>query len=173
MAFAIMCLFGGAQYHMSKRWQAPRRNRFWPGLGYRPRRSWTGCWRTTGLAAQAADQAAQQVRLVREGLSDRQARRENSRRGLFDFVHAFAPEVTDLFGCSAALSRALSLGERKALAQAKLDGARRLYDALKAQGGQELDGQPPRPACSGGHPWRRPPPSWAPPRPSWSAPAGR
>ena len=86
--------------------------------------------------AAAADQAAQQVRLVREGLSDRQARRENSRKDLFDFVHSFAPEVKDLFGCSAALSRALNLGEREAVAHTRLEGAQRLYDALKAQGGQ-------------------------------------
>ena len=73
---------------------------------------------------------------MREGLSDRQARRENSRKDLFDFVHSFAPEVKDLFGCSAALSRALNLGEREAVAHAKLEGAQRLYDALKTQGGQ-------------------------------------
>ena len=86
--------------------------------------------------AARVDQAAQQVRLVREGLSDRQARRENSRKDLFAFVHSFAPEVKDLFGCSAALSRALNLGEREAVAHAKLEGAQRLYDALKTQGGQ-------------------------------------
>ena len=87
----------------------------------------------------AADQAAQQVRLVREGLSDRQARRDNSRRDLFDFVHSFAPEVKDLFGCSAALSRALSLEERENVARARLEGAQRLYDALEAQGGRNED----------------------------------
>ena len=86
--------------------------------------------------AAAADQAAQQVRLVREGLSDRQARLENSRKDLFDFVHSFAPEVKDLFGCSAALSRALNLGERQSLVRTKLEGAQRLYDALQAQGGR-------------------------------------
>ena len=95
--------------------------------------------------AAAADQAAQQVRLVREGLSDRQARRENSRKDLFDFVHSFAPEVKDLFGCSAALSRALNLGEREAVAHTKLEGARRLYDALKAQGGRVEEPGAPEP----------------------------
>ena len=94
-----------------------------------------------------ADQAAQQVRLVREGLSDRKARRENSRRDLFDFVHSFAPEVKDLFGCSAALSRALNLGERESVAQTKLEGARRLFDALEAQGGRETDLEAPAPAA--------------------------
>ena len=97
--------------------------------------------------AAAADQAAQQMRLVREGLSDRQARRENSRRDLFDFVHSFAPEAKDLFGCSAALSRALSLEERETVARAKLEGAQNLYDALKAQGGREADPAAPVPAA--------------------------
>ncbi len=85
----------------------------------------------------AADQAAQQVRLVRAALSERQARRENTHTDLFQFVHSFAPEVKDLFGCSAALSLALNLEEREAVAAARLEGARRLYEALRAQGGRE------------------------------------
>lgn len=85
----------------------------------------------------AADRAAQQVRLVRSALSERQARRENTHTDLFQFVHYFAPEVKDLFGCSAALSLALNLEERGAVAAARLNGARRLYEALKAQGGRE------------------------------------
>ena len=90
----------------------------------------------------AADQAAQQVRLVRSALSERQARRENTHTDLFQFVHSFAPEVKDLFGCSAALSLALNLEEREAVAAARLDGARRLYEALKAQGGREEPEEP-------------------------------
>lgn len=61
----------------------------------------------------AAGQAAQQVRMIQGGLKDRQARLENSRQELFRFVHTFAPEVKELFGVSAALSRALNLGERR------------------------------------------------------------
>lgn len=86
----------------------------------------------------AADQAAQQVRMVQSGLADRQARLENSRRELFQFVHTFAPEVKELFGVSAALSRALNLGERETLARSRLEGAQRLTQALRAQGGREL-----------------------------------
>lgn len=93
----------------------------------------------------AADQCAQQVRMIQSGLKDRQARRENSRQDLFDFVHSFAPEVKELFGCSAALSRALNLEERENLAVTRLKGARRLYEALKAQGGRE-EGAAPLPA---------------------------
>lgn len=86
----------------------------------------------------AADQAAQQVRMIQGGLKDRQARLENSRRDLFQFVHTFAPEVKELFGVSAALSRALNLGERETLARSRLEGAQRLTQALRAQGGREL-----------------------------------
>ena len=86
----------------------------------------------------AADQAAQQVRMIQGGLKDRQARLENSRRDLFQFVHTFAPEVKELFGISAALSRALNLGERETLARSRLEGAQRLTQALRTQGGREL-----------------------------------
>lgn len=91
----------------------------------------------------AADQAAQQVRMIQGGLKDRQARLENSRQELFRFVHTFAPEVKELFGVSAALSRALNLGEREALARSKLEGAQRLTQALQAQGGRELTEESP------------------------------
>ena len=103
----------------------------------------------TGFAADyqrraaEADQAGQQAQLVQAGVQERRDRRENSRRDLFAFVHAFAPEVTDLFGCSAALSRALGLDERESVAQAKLEGAQELYSALLAQGGQLEDPEAP------------------------------
>lgn len=86
----------------------------------------------------AVDQAAQQVRMIQGGLHDRQARLENSRQELFRFVRTFAPEVKELFGVSAALSRALNLGERETLARSSLEGAQRLTQALRAQGGREL-----------------------------------
>ena len=91
----------------------------------------------------AADQAAQQVRMIQGGLKDRQARLENSRQELFRFVHTFAPEVKELFGVSTALSRALNLGERETLARSKLEGAQRLTQALQAQGGRELTEETP------------------------------
>ena len=91
----------------------------------------------------AADHAAQPVRFILGGLKDRQARLENSRQELFRFVHTFAPEVKELFGVSAALSRALNLGERETLARSKLEGAQRLTQALQAQGGRELTEETP------------------------------
>ena len=94
-------------------------------------------------ASATAGQAAQQVRMIQGGLKDRQARLENSRQELFRFVHTFAPEVKELFGVSAALSRALNLGERETLARSKLEGAQRLTQALQAQGGRELTEETP------------------------------
>ena len=146
IVFAITCLFGAANYNMFKRWRA-KEEQILARFGVTAPEELEGVLEDYRSRAAAADQAAQQVRLVREGLSDRQARRENSRRDLFDFVHSFAPEAKDLFGCSAALSRALSLEERETVARAKLEGAQNLYDALKAQGGREADPAAPVPAA--------------------------
>ena len=99
----------------------------------------------TGLAEEyrhreeEACRAMEEASRVRTSLADRMARRENSWADILGFVHDFAPEVTDLFGCSAALSRALGLEEQRRLAQTRLEGARRLVEELIAQGGQEYD----------------------------------
>lgn len=58
------------------------------------------------------------------------AQKEELTAQLLDFVHPFAPEVTDPFGISAALSRALQQGERYSLAKAKAEAAEKLLSAL-------------------------------------------
>ena len=58
---------------------------------------------------------------------------------LLEYVHTFAPEVTDQFGAAAAVSRALTLLERRKEARLRADSARQLADTLAAQGGQETD----------------------------------
>jgi len=83
-----------------------------------------------------ADQAAQRSKSVRGALSDREARRENGWADVLDFVHTFAPEVQNAFGCSAALSRALSLESDLASARDRVEERRRRLDDLAAQGGQ-------------------------------------
>ena len=88
---------------------------------------------------QAADQAAQQCKTIRGTLNDRKARRENTRADLLAFVHSFAPQATDLFGCSAALSRALNLEHELTLAKDRLEERRRRREDLAAQGGQDFD----------------------------------
>ena len=87
----------------------------------------------------AAAAAAQHSKTVRGTLNDRKARRDNSRADLLRFVHTFAPQATDLFGCSAALSRALNLDHELALARDRVEERRRRREDLAAQGGRDYD----------------------------------
>ena len=89
---------------------------------------------------QRAEEAAAHARSVRGGLNERKARRDNTRADLMQFVHTFAPQVTDLFGCSAALSRALNLEHETALARERVEERRRRLEDLAAQGGRETEG---------------------------------
>ena len=86
-----------------------------------------------------ADACANECRQIREALENRRTRRENTHTALLDFVHGFAPEVKDLFGCSAAVSRALGLEDRMREATDKVEQKRRHRDDLEAQGGQLVD----------------------------------
>ena len=88
---------------------------------------------------QAADGAALQAKNLRGALNDRKARRENSWSDLLAFVHTFAPQAGGLFGCSAALSRALSLDHDLAVARERVEERRRRREDLAAQGGQDMD----------------------------------
>ena len=79
--------------------------------------------------AQEAQRALQAV----EAEGDKLGRqRQELKQALLDSVHLFAPEVTDLFGVSAALSRGLQQGEALALAQSRLEAAEQLLSALPA-----------------------------------------
>ncbi|MBQ8851834.1 MAG: hypothetical protein IJZ66_05275, partial [Oscillibacter sp.] len=88
---------------------------------------------------QAAEECAAQQKQIHGALNDRKARRENGRTDLLKFVHTFAPEVSDLFGCSAALSRALGLEDRMRECKEKVELTRRRRDDLEHQGGQLAD----------------------------------
>ena len=88
---------------------------------------------------QIAEEKAQEMKAIHGALDDRKARRENGRNDLMDFVHTFAPEVKDLFGASAALSRALGLEDRMRECKEKEALTRRRMDDLEAQGGQPFD----------------------------------
>ena len=83
-----------------------------------------------------AQSCADHAKTVRGALSDLQARKENSRTDIFAFVHTFAPEVKELFGCSAALSRALNLDHEREAARERLEQRRLRRDDLRSQGGQ-------------------------------------
>lgn len=89
---------------------------------------------------QAADKAAHEVEVIRNAVTERQNKRDETKSNLLDFVHAFAPEVKDLFGCSAALSRALGMEHELALARERAQERRRRLDDLAAQGAGHEEG---------------------------------
>lgn len=100
---------------------------------------------------QQAQSAAGELKTLRGALNEKLARRDNGRTDLLHFVHTFAPEVTALFGCSAALSRALNWEHELAMARERVAQCARRREDLALQGGQT--GQEPplqRPAHSQG-----------------------
>ena len=96
-----------------------------------------------------AEEAQRQLESVSAALEEQRQRREASRQQLLDFVHQFAPEVRDLFGCSAALSRSLNLEHELTLARERVEQRRRRLDDLAAQGGQEAEAGEDLPAPEG------------------------
>ena len=92
---------------------------------------------------QAADKAAHEVEVIQNAVTERQSKRDSTKAELLDFVHGFAPEVTDLFGCSAALSRALGMEHDLALARERAAACRRRLEDLAAQGAGHSDGPVP------------------------------
>lgn len=89
---------------------------------------------------QAADKAAHDVEVIQNAVTERQTKRDDTKAELLDFVHTFAPEVSDLFGCSAALSRALGMDHDLVLARERAAACRRRLDDLAAQGAEHQDG---------------------------------
>ena len=83
-----------------------------------------------------AQTCADHAKAVRGSLNDLKARKENSRTDIFAFVHTFAPEVKELFGCSAALSRALNLEHELAAGKERIAQRKLRRDDLESQGGQ-------------------------------------
>ena len=81
-------------------------------------------------AAQARTDAA--VRAVT--LERLEAEREELTERLLEQARSFAPEVTDLYGVSAAVSLALNLGEKERAAALRLEGAQNVLRAVSAQG---------------------------------------
>ena len=92
--------------------------------------------------SRVAQNAADQAKNARGALNDFKARQENLRSALIDFVHTFAPEIHDLFGCSAALSKALNLDHDLALARERVQERMARLDDLASQGGQTEEADP-------------------------------
>ena len=89
---------------------------------------------------QAAERAAHEVEVIQNAVAQRQSKRDTARLELLDFVHSFAPEVRDMFGCSAALSRALNLDHDLSLARERAEERRRRLEDLEAQGARHEEG---------------------------------
>ena len=85
-----------------------------------------------------AEEEAADLKRIRGALNDHMARRSNDTADLMALVHSFAPEVTTLFGCSAALSKALSLDHDLSAAREKVELCGRRKADLAAQGGTSL-----------------------------------
>ncbi len=84
-------------------------------------------YRDKRAAAQESQRELQTIERERDKLS---AQREELTEQLLSLVRPFAPDVTDLFGLSAALSRALQQGENYRLLQARTQAAEQLLAAL-------------------------------------------
>lgn len=88
---------------------------------------------------QKSDRAAHEVEVIQNAVAERQDKRDTTKSQLLDFVHGFAPEASDMFGCSAALSRALGMDHELALARERAEERRRRLDDLAAQGAQRRE----------------------------------
>ncbi len=84
---------------------------------------------------QEAERELKAVETERDRLREQQAGLTGS---LLDMVHTFEPGVTDLFGVSAAISRALQFGEKYSAAQAELRAAEKLLSALPSPEGESV-----------------------------------
>lgn len=91
----------------------------------------------------AAQEALRRTEAAENAARDLGAQKETLTASLLELVHTFAPEVTDLFGVSAAISRALGLEEKLAEARARLEGARRLAESLERPSDPDAESLPP------------------------------
>lgn len=78
----------------------------------------------------AAQEGARRLEAVRTAAADLRRQKADLIQSLLETVHTFEPNVTDLFGVSAALSRGLSVREKLTAAQVRLEGAAALAASL-------------------------------------------
>ena len=81
-----------------------------------------------------ADQLRTEATVRAVTLDRLEAEREELTGRLLEQARSFAPEVTDLYGVSAAISLALNLGEKERAALLRLEGAQKVLQAISAQG---------------------------------------
>lgn len=81
-----------------------------------------------------AEQARTEAALRAATLERLETEREELTARLLEQTRAFAPEVTDLYGVSAAVSLALNLDEKERTATLRLESAQAILTAVSAQG---------------------------------------
>lgn len=98
---------------------------------------------------EAASQARTDAAVRAVSLERLEVEREDLAERLLETAHTFAPEVTDLYGVSAAVSLALNLGEKEKAAALRLESAGKVLQAVTAQGVPAQAQAPAQtPACS-------------------------
>jgi uncharacterized protein YhaN len=78
--------------------------------------------------------AKEQLSRLTQALDDMEQERTQLIQSLLELVHPFAPEVNEVFGISAALSRALTLDDRCKTAEREYKSALRMWETISASG---------------------------------------
>lgn len=133
---AVMMLIAGLCFFFRKGKQSALAQSLLEPYGVQTPEELTALAQNYKERCQAADKASHEVEVIQNAVRERQEKRDATKTGLMDFVHGFAPEVKELFGCSAALSRALNLDHDLTLARERMEERRRRLDDLAAQGGR-------------------------------------
>lgn len=87
------------------------------------------CQRLTNL-----EKAEDELDRVTRAEADLKQQREEAWHELEEFVHTFAPEVKDVFGFSAAITRSLTLMDAIAAAEQSVESAKKLFDTVAERG---------------------------------------
>lgn len=82
----------------------------------------------------ALEKAEDELKRVKKAESELRQQREDAWNGLHDFVAGFAPEVKDVFGFSAAVTRSLTLIDAIAAAEQGVESAQKLFDTVAQRG---------------------------------------
>ncbi len=80
------------------------------------------------------NRAKEELQRLQNQETEQKQERENTWNHLHQLVHAFAPEVKDVFGFSAAITRSLTLMDAVATAGERVQNAEKLFEAVSVHG---------------------------------------
>jgi len=87
-----------------------------------------------GRRQEAVSRAGEELKRAQKTQAGLQTQRDEVWNRLHDLVAAFAPEVKDVFGFSAAITRGLTLLDAVSAAEARRESAQKLFDTVAAHG---------------------------------------